>query len=602
VPRPIVSRRRRRRPSRIGPEDSAAGAGARGGLAAAALFAVALVVRLLHWGATPDRAWAYGVGYKGDAALWLEWARALQLDRVFQLGLPLQPPGTAYLVSWLWSGQASGIAALRIAWCGLGALAVAAFYLAARRGFGERVGLGVGVLLAGGTSGLLLSGSVDSETPYLVLVGASFLLHERIAGERRDGRALAGWALLQGLACLFRVEHALYAALAGAWLALGWRRAGVATGEMVRRGALVAAVALAALAPWQLTAWSAVARLNEQAPATSAAEESTFARFEQRLAHVDWTPDAVERRARLPAFTRRQATLFVVATVARRGGTVVRAEDFGILEEAFGSIPGPLPRAFLVSLYGPLNFALAHHDGAAGGFSTARLEVPPPLAGGAARYPPELVAGLPPPQLALVYPPHLALVREGYAIGGRWIAEHPLAWLRLVGRKLALFWSGAALGFGGADLPLGAVGIRRAVDLVVPAPGGLTTFWRLGVLGLAAIGVARGRRTPALAPWLLFLASKLVVVVAFFGYARLGAVVAPVVALLVVLAVAGPEARAATRRHHLVAALAGLLLVGVETARFLDPPALRLDGRAVGASDPFPADTHRDQVLEAVER
>ena len=591
-----------RRPKRVGARAAAGGAGesdlARPRWSAAALFALALVLRLLHWGATPDRAWAYGVGYKGDGALWLEWARSLQLGRAFQLGLPLQPPGTAYLVSWLWDGSAAGILRLRVAWCVLGALAVLLFHLAARRGFGERVGLGVGLVLAGATSGLLLSGSIDSETPYLVLVGASFLLHGRLADEP-SRRALAAWAALQGLACLFRVEHALFAALVGGWWLHRWHRAGTRAGVLVRRSALCAAVALAVLAPWQLSAWSAVARINERAATTSAAEEAAFAGLERRLARLEWTPEAVERRRRQPAFTRRPAALFVAATVAYRGGTVVREQDFGILEEAFGSIPGPLPRGFLVSLYGPLNFALAHHDGADGGFSTARLEAPPPLAGGAGRYPPALVAGLPPPQLALVYPPHLELVREGYAVGGRWIAEHPAEWLRLVGRRLLVFWSGAALGFGGSGLPLGEGGVRRAVDLVTPAAGGLATVWRGALLALAIVGAVRARRHPALAPWLLWLASKLLVAVAFFGYARLGAQAAPVVALLGMLALTGPEARAARRGHLLAGGLAAALLVGVETVRFLDPPELRIDGRTVGASDPFPPDIHRVQRLEA---
>ena len=44
---------------------------------------------------------------------------------------------------------------------------------------------------------------------------------------------------------------------------------------------------------------------------------------------------------------------------------------------------------------------------------------------------------------------------------------------------------------------------------------------------------------------------------------------------------------------------AALLLLAAETARFLAPPDLHLDGRPVTAADPFPAADHAAHRLEA---
>ena len=87
--------------------------GLAGGRAAAAIFLLALGLRLLFWQATPDAAWPYPAVYKGDAAIWLDYAAAIQSDRPYQLGLPLRPPGNAWLVAGLWNGRPGGIAVLR---------------------------------------------------------------------------------------------------------------------------------------------------------------------------------------------------------------------------------------------------------------------------------------------------------------------------------------------------------------------------------------------------------------------------------------------------------------------------------------------------------
>lgn len=573
------------------------------------LFLLALALRLLFWQATPDAGWAYSAFYKGDAPVWLAYAEALQKNQPFELGLPLRPPGAGYLVAWLWNGRPSGLPWLRFLWCVMGAAVVPLVYRAARSAFGFRAALLTGLVTAASTGLLVLSTSLNNETPYLLLVAALLALAEPLRLRPRPGLLAAGGAL-HGLACLVRVEHALFFALMTGWLVVSWVRSDrpqTGTGKhavapaAASTGVLLAAFVLV-LAPWQLHAWRAVHRFNTEPPALDLATAQALAEVEQAVSYLRWRPGAEAERDALPACCRRNAADFVAATVAVRRGREVAAEDFQLLDEAFGSRPEALPEHPFVALYGPLNFYLANHAGASGGFSRAPLEVPPPLAGGIHRYPAFLVAGLPPPQLTLTYPPHLTIVRRGYRLGWEWIRAHPGAFARLAGEKLQRFWQGAALGLGGWDLPLGLSGVRQPVDLAVPQ-GPLATLWRLAVLGLAATGLWAGRRCWELVPWTAFLASKVVVTVAFFGYARQGATVIPVVALLAVLGLGRwlPEsepAPAARRRWLRGAAAAGLVLLALEGLRWGLGPEVRLDGLPVGATDPFPVDQYVERRVE----
>lgn len=566
-------------------------------------------MRLLFWRATPDAAWPYTTYFKGDAAIWLEYAGAIRGAEPFELGLPIHPPGAAYAIALLWDGDASGIPFLRFVWCVLGAAVPPAVFLGAARSFGRAVARLAGALCAASTGLLLLSTSLNSETPYLLLVCASLWFVEDLRRPRRLSR-LALFSALNGAACLFRVEHVLFFALAIAFFAVLWTRAPDEEREATpRRGRVLAAAAVSVvffllpLIPWQERAWAAIRRFNVEPRRLAPAEGAAIGGVEQSLSGMRWDSDALRRRDALPAFARRTGSLFVAATVVHRGGREVRGEDFRILEEAFGYSPRPLARFPFVSSYGPLNFSLANHAGATGGFDSSPLEQPPPLAGGAERYPPFLVRGLPPPQLAFVYPPHLRLFNEGYALGWSWIVSHPAEFARLAGRKLSIFWSGAALGFTGYGLPLGLSGVRRAVDLVVPEGGAMSAAWRVAVLAAAALGLAAGWRRLALWPWLLLLGSKVAVTVLFFGYARQGATVVPVLSLLFALAVERWLLSRSSRAEAGAASVAGAILVlavGVEAIRFASGPTVSLDGRTLNGveGDPFPASLHRDQRLQ----
>ncbi len=538
------------------------------------VFAVALVTRILFWQATPDRDWAWSAYYKGDAPLWLEYANAIQHDQPFELGLPIHPPGTAWLVSLVWNGN---VRLLRFAWVLLGACIPLLLFLAAERAFGLRVATIAGGFTAISTGLMILSTSIDSETPYLVLVLASFWIGRDLKSIWR----IAAWAALNAVACLFRVDHLLFYVLALAFFAVRWRA--------LKPLAVSIAFFILPLVPWHIHAWSAIRRFNERPRQLTPVEERAVSGVEQALRDMPWTNDAKRRRDALPGFVRRTGTSFVTATVYFRGGREIRGKDFDILQEAFGYFPRPLQRHPFVSLYGPLNFYLANNPQAASGFDRFPLDAPPPLEGGPSRYPSFLIEGLPPAQLSFVYPPHLRLFNDGYALGGQWIASHPRDFARLAARKLAIFWSGAAHGLTAYAIPVGLSGTRRAVDLIAPR----LLVWSALILILSVLGLIAGRRNPALWSWLLFLASKAAVAILFFGYARQGTLVIPVIAILIALAIPLQEQRTIT-----VVAVILIAALCIDIARFASKSMPLLDGRVVGATDPDPSDLHRDQLLD----
>jgi len=575
------------------------------------LFILALVLRVLFLQATPDAAGPFNPYYKGDTPTWLDYAKAIQSPQPFDLGLPLRPPGVAYLVALLWNGQENGLLFLKLIWSFFGAATVALFFFAVLRSFGLRVAV-IATLIASASTGLMiLSTSLNNETPYLLLVVASFTLWESIRHRPRL-HTLLFWSALHGLACLIRVEHVLFFALVSAYLVWAWARLPGQEGAWKRslgRGLLMTILFALPLIPWQLHIFSQIEQFNQEPLPTNRATEQAFLQLEHALGELRWSDEAARERVALPAFCRRPISNFVAATVALRGGTEVTGQDFQIIEQAFGSRPEPIAAYPFVALYGGLNFYLANNPQATGGFTRAPLEAAPPLAGGSSRYPGFLIMGLPPPELALSYPPHLEIVNHGYRLGWDWILNHPGDYLTLSLSKMRIFWAGVALGFTGYNLPLGIAGIRGLVDLVVPEGGAGVALWRWAGLAVVLLGLWVGRHEEALIPWMLLLATKVIATLAFFGYAREGAVVIPVFALLLGLLVArglprfpGFPARISTppsiRRWLQVSCALALILIAIEGFRWNSEPVVTLDGRQVGAGDPFPGTEYEERRLQ----
>lgn len=606
-------------------------------LAGLLLFLTALVLRLLFWQATPDAAWPHSAHFKGDAPTWVAYAGALRAGTDFELGLPLRPPAAGYVLAAVWDGHGDLWPAQAL-WCLLGALTVVLVYAAALRTFGFVAALLTGLLCALSHGLMVLSTSLNNETLYLFLVAGTLYLWPGLArGDRLSAGTCAAagdetrwgawwvWGALNALACLVRVEHLAVFLLTTAWL-VATRSRGARRGCAVHVSIAFALV----LFPWQLTAWAAIHRFNNQPSTENSATAAAQAGLEQALAHVRWTQAAVAERERMPAFARRAAANFVAATVVYRAGPnpstppVVDVDDLAALDAAFGRRPEALSALAFVALYGGLNFYLAHNPWAEPGFSRQVLDRPPPLDG---QFPPLLIEGLPPRSLAFAYPPHLQAINHGFAMGFDYIVAEPAVTARRLAQRALLYWDGAALGFGGADLPFGNGGIRRRADLAVPAGGSIVRGWQLGWLILVLVGLWLALRRPAattigpstagawrsvvgpLVPWLALAATKLAVSLAFFGYARHGVGAYPVFALLAALAVTGPlrrlgvDIRAASTRHRLLvgAAAVSILFVALEIWRFAAPPSLLLDGRKVEAAASWPVDVHQDRRLEIAE-
>ncbi|MBI5853375.1 MAG: glycosyltransferase family 39 protein [Planctomycetes bacterium] len=546
----------------------------------AILFGIAAALRLAFLLATPDRAAPFTPLFKGDAALWLAWAQSIQRGEPFalELGLPFRPPATAWLLAWLWDGTHEGLLRARVALALLGALIAPATYLAARR-VGERLALAAGGIVAVAQPSIVLAVTPCAETPYALLALLAVALTARVATRPAPLAALAMGAV-HGVASLFRAEHALFAVL----LAL------LVVASRVRTKSRSCRVDLAAIAvgacvvlwPWQLHVHRTIDAFDarESPPCPSPA--------------MRWDDAARARLAAVPGFARAATQRFVEATLAHRGVRAVDLAALDVVDEAFGSWPEPIGRSPFIALYGPLNFALANAPGSDGSFQRALLDAPPRLAGGASRYDPRWLAGLPRDgELSLEYPPHVELVNHGVRVGLASIVAAPGEAVTRTLEKLAIAWAGATPVLGASALPLGPGGLRRRVDLCVGEGSGATLV-RLAWLALVIHGAWRLRRRVEAWPFAAWLVAGAATTVAFFGYARLGALALPALA---VFAAAGCEGLPRRLVPRLGIALLACVFVA-DARRVIAPPRYVVDGAAIDAIEPGPPLTQRPVRVE----
>lgn len=176
-----------------------------------------------------------------------------------------------------------------------------------------------------------------------------------------------------------------------------------------------------------------------------------------------------------------------------------------------GGLAEPLPRFVPVTMYGPLVLALANHDGADGSFSRAALPSHPGDAG-----------------FRLTDPEHLRFLLHGDRIAFDWIASHPAEFVRLAGRKLALYAGALQLGWTQWDLPGGLTGLRRPVDLFVPERRiGIWLWLPLLTAGIALVGGSGASSRSWLVLVGLLTAASMMMVALSFGYARFGVLLLP---------------------------------------------------------------------------
>ena len=397
-----MARKRQRRTSAPGTAGTVPGSLSDGRIALlVGLLAAAHRVLLVLSG--DDRAWPYTVFYEGDSEAFFRFARSFLEGGVYDGGVPYHPPGFALVLAGLHALVGAGAAGAAVPHLAvkllLGTLVggggVAALYLATARCLGRPVAL-VAALLATwhfGLAVLSIAPVADGLYQTLLLVCVALFVRRLDFGARSDARATALLGALLGALCLVRAEGMLDALALLAFGALVAIRASAGAEKERPRS-------WRALRPWALAA--AVAAL-------------------------------------------------VVAPWAIRN-----AVRLGELEAKYaGRLAEPLPRFVPVTIYGPLNLALANHAGADGGFSRAALAT---RAGEAS--------------LDLAEPEHLRFLLHGDAIAWNWIRENPADFARLALRKLALWSDALRLGFTQWNWPGGLAGLRRPVDVFVPDGGG----------------------------------------------------------------------------------------------------------------------------------
>lgn len=478
---------------------------------ACAVFAAALLARLLFLYASPDRAWPHSIFYEGDALTWIEWARALRQGEDFELDLPLRTPGVAYLLYWLpVDATQPPFTAIKVIWCTLSAAACAVAYLCFARVFSRRIAL-IATALCVFSFGLhVIATSLNNETIYLLLVMGIVLATLKLLRRPAVWLAIA-LGLLHGLATLVRAEHSLLLVMLLGYLAWRWHvraHAGekdesagsdaVANIAFHQCAMMLGCVFIASIAiclPWSIHGANAIRKFNTVADQTPPYE----------LARPVWTDGARKYLNALPAFTRESsfgAATYYNATKGKREITAADVEAFFL--DVYGYVPEPISPFVLVSMKGGLDFALANHPDADGGFSKAAM----------------ISLGEPDTNLYPARPDHLRLINHGFAVGWGFITSDVKGWMGLVGRKLTNFADGITLGFTACNLPHGHAGVRRPVDMITPNPGSAATIWQLFVYASLVFGIVIAAMRKQAGIWLVIIAYKLIVTALFYGYAR----------------------------------------------------------------------------------
>ena len=521
---------------------------------AALLFAASLLLRAAHWLLSPERFDAFTADYQGDAPYWQQICAG---NAGLEALLPFRPPGMQWLATMLWDGNGSAFVA-RLAMTLLGSLIAPALWLSLRSSLDPKVALLAAWICACSHSLLVLGSGLHVEVPYLLLATIAIGDFELMRKGPAPFASLR-WGALSAAACLFRAEHLLFVFAALAWL--GWKK----RSACAKNVAAALATFVLALLPWQLHVANTIADFNDGRQGGT-----------QRLPPIPppgslpWDSDAIDAVRAMPAFTQLPTAGFVADSVRTRGGARVTRDDLRIVAEAYGCQPERLHTP-LLALYGPLNFFLANSNESSaedGGFTRAALDRKPPFEGGLARYPNGILNVLP-QELSLGYPPHLDAVNHGYAKGLAWIASHPSDALSLLASKLMHAWRGAASGIGIHSFPIGRDGTRMPVDAVT-SDSLLATVWRALLFALAAIGARGLRRDEGATQTFLVIATRFLLAIPFFGYARLGALAIPALAVLWAAALQKPFAAAQsfarTRSAVASAAIALLCVADLATA------------------------------------
>lgn len=413
-----------------------------------------------------DAAWPYTFFYEGDSETFYTYARSLlEGGKLYDNGIPFHPPGFAWFLAVLHSVLGAGAAgaqvphvAIKATIALLGSLTLGLLYLLARPYLGRTVAL-LGAFLGIYHFGFnVLSLAPVTETFYLFLLVLALLIWTR------------------------RFEHPL-----------------AVPDEADRRPA-----------PPGNPVWSVGLGLLLGAMALTRAESALVAVLLVGIGLLAWAADG-KRSGGWRLSTLRPWLLVMVGWVLIVTPWTIRnaVRLADVNEEYKGKTSEPLPTFVPLTLYGPINLALANNPmslKAGGGFSRDWM-----------------TSQAQNPGLDLEDPQHVEFILHGDRMAWTWIRENPGDFARLVVRKWQVDSEAWALGWTQANWPGGLTGSRRPVDMFVSeSKAGYWLTAPLSILGLILCLVTPGpsRRWTGVA--LLVTVSVLVATGLFFGYVRLG--------------------------------------------------------------------------------
>ncbi len=499
------------------------------------LTALAWIHRCAFILSNQDRAWGFSIFYEGDAERFHLFARSILAGTPYDGGVPFHPPGFPYLLAGIHVLVGAGQPGAAVPHLGvklilalIGSLPVGLIYLLARPYLGRTAAAATALLSLYSFGLYVISATPVSEGLYLTLLLAALLVWSRVSTHaltapgvpsRSSTWTLGLLGLLLGALALVRAEGLL---VAGLLWAVGLSGALRAPSGGLRAGAGVR--------------WTSAG-----VPRAGAGERP-------------------EHSGAQPGLTRRLQPWLLVAlggVVALTPWTVRNGVRLARVNRELGpQLAEKLPTFAPITLYGPLNLALANQAGAGGGFS--------PIWSDPSGRRVDMGAG----QLALRDPEHLHLFLHGDAVACEWIRANPGDFARLVGRKWGLLFESLKLGWTQCNFPGGLRGMRRPIDLFVPHSH--LGQWLLGPLLLAGLAVLLARGGPG-RRWALVVVmltgATLLTTSLFFGYARAGVVMLPLWLSLIpggIAALCGGSARPASPRVARAGIAAGLLLLALE--------------------------------------
>lgn len=478
------------------------GRGNRGGQPGDAAIFIGLVVlawihRLFFLFSNLDAPWPFTIFYEGDSETFYNYARSILNGTVYDGGIPFHPPAFPHFLSFVHTliGAGPGVervpyVPLKIVMALVGSVPVGLGYVLARPYLGRAIAL-VAAFLSLYSFGLyILAVAPVSESLYLTLLLSSLLVftrkfrHPLAIESPSPARRQSPGDPRSRVSDLARGGLAWGALLGGLLGLLCLTRA---------EGVLIALLLLA------IGAVSAVRGNGRTVPVMARVGPWIAVAAAMVVVIAPWT---IRNAVRLHEVNTRLA----------------------------GQLARPLPEFVPITAYGPLNFALANNELATGAFSRDILTSQAQSA-----------------TLDIRDPQHLEFFLDGYAIGWKFIREHPDRFARLVITRWGLFFDSLRLGWTQWNLPGGLVGVRRPVDLFVPdsAAGlwlnavlilaGLTLLLRKAILDPSEEEKTRARRWLALVA--LATGCGMITTGLFYGYARLGVMLLPLWFTLTAIAI-----------------------------------------------------------------